>query len=258
MRKQIPTKHTDQDLTNIEHVPSSGTHSDSSAMLYVFEDNEAVIEMIIKGRSPTMRHVSRTNRVALDGLFDRINLDSEILIRYIDTKHHLADILTKSSFTREEWNNLLHWFNINHFSSTCCAKNSSLISCSNTMPKRMQEPKREERIVEKSKSTAMSLSSFVPTGSSSATSPIVSKRLGTLTATGKHESRMRINSKSDAASSSQVRLQDAYFGGLMDTATGKLVATEEESGDVDLSQSETASEEDVTRKLVAYCSEFQL
>ena len=43
--------------------------------LYVFEDNEAVIKMILKGRSPTMRHVSRTHRVALDWLFDRINLD---------------------------------------------------------------------------------------------------------------------------------------------------------------------------------------
>ena len=31
-----------------------------------FEDNEAVIKMIIEGRSPTMRHVSRTHRVALD------------------------------------------------------------------------------------------------------------------------------------------------------------------------------------------------
>ena len=29
-------------------------------MLYVFEDNEAVIKTITKGRSPTMRHVSRT------------------------------------------------------------------------------------------------------------------------------------------------------------------------------------------------------
>ena len=36
------------------------------AILYIFEDNEAVIKMIIKGRSPTMRHVSRTHRVALD------------------------------------------------------------------------------------------------------------------------------------------------------------------------------------------------
>ena len=57
-----------------------------------FEDNEAVIKMIIKGRSPTMRHVSRTHRVALDWLFDRINLDSKIQIKYIDTKNQLADI----------------------------------------------------------------------------------------------------------------------------------------------------------------------
>ena len=34
-----------------------------------FEDNEAVIKMIIKGKSPTMRHVSRSHRVALDRLF---------------------------------------------------------------------------------------------------------------------------------------------------------------------------------------------
>ena len=71
MRKQIPTTNTNPDLTNIDHVPSSGTHSGSNAMLYVFEDDEAVIKMIIKGRSPTMRHVSRTHRVALDRLFDK-------------------------------------------------------------------------------------------------------------------------------------------------------------------------------------------
>ena len=88
-----------------------------------------MIKMIIKGRSPTMRHVSRTHRVALGWLFDRIDLDPKIQIRYIDTKHQLADILTKGYFTRDEWNNLLHLFNISHFSSTCCAENSSVISC---------------------------------------------------------------------------------------------------------------------------------
>ena len=41
------------------------------ALLYVFEDNEAAIKMITKGRSPTMRHVSRAHRVALDWLFGR-------------------------------------------------------------------------------------------------------------------------------------------------------------------------------------------
>ena len=75
---------------------------DSSAMLYVSEDNEAVIKMIIKGRSPTMRHILRTRRVALDWLFDRITLDPKIQIRYIDTKHQLADMLTKGNFTRDE------------------------------------------------------------------------------------------------------------------------------------------------------------
>ena len=56
------------------------------ALLYVFEDNEAVIKMIMKGRSPTMRHVSRTHRVALDWLFDRIYLDTKIQIKYIDNQ----------------------------------------------------------------------------------------------------------------------------------------------------------------------------
>ena len=56
-------------------VPSNVQSLRQEALLYVFEDIEAVIKMIIKGRRLTMRHVSRTHRVALDWLFDRINLD---------------------------------------------------------------------------------------------------------------------------------------------------------------------------------------
>ena len=58
-----------------------------------------------------MRHVSRTHRVALDWLFDGINLDPKIQIKYIDTKNQLADILSKGNFTRDEWNHLLCLFN---------------------------------------------------------------------------------------------------------------------------------------------------
>ena len=65
-------------LNNVDYVPSNVQFSHKEALLYGFEDNEAVIKMIIKGRSPTMRHVSRTHRVALDWLFDRINLDPKI------------------------------------------------------------------------------------------------------------------------------------------------------------------------------------
>ena len=103
-------------MENIDSVPSNVQSSRQEALSYVFEDNEAVIKMIIKGRSPTMRHVSRIHRVALDWLFDRINLDPKIQITYIDTKKP-----TRGNFTRDEWNHLLCLFNISHFSSAVCS-----------------------------------------------------------------------------------------------------------------------------------------
>ena len=72
-------------MEDIDSVPSKVQSARQEALLYVNEDNEEVIKMIIKGRSPTMRHVSRTHRVALDWLFDRIYLDSKIQIKHIDT-----------------------------------------------------------------------------------------------------------------------------------------------------------------------------
>ena len=89
--------------------------SQGESLLYIFEDNEVVIKMIIKGRSLTMRHVSRTHRVALDGLFDRINLDPKIQIKYVDTENQLADMLTEGNYTRDEWNHLLRLLNMMKF-----------------------------------------------------------------------------------------------------------------------------------------------
>ena len=51
-------------LNNIDCVPSNVQFSHQEALLYVFEDNEAVIKMILKGRSPTLRHVVRTQSCA--------------------------------------------------------------------------------------------------------------------------------------------------------------------------------------------------
>ena len=82
-------------MKDIDSLPSNFKSACQEALLCVFEDNEALIKMIIKGRSPTMRHLSRTHRVALDWLFDRIDLDSKIQIKYIDTKNQIADILPK-------------------------------------------------------------------------------------------------------------------------------------------------------------------
>ena len=56
-------------LSEVDRVPTNTRSSQEESQLYIFEDNEAVIKMTMKGRSPTMRHVSRTHRVALDRLF---------------------------------------------------------------------------------------------------------------------------------------------------------------------------------------------
>ena len=129
-------------LDNVDFIPSNVQSSHQEALLYVFEDNVAVIKMIINGRSPTMRHVSRSHRVALDWLFDRINLDTKIQIKFIDTQNKLADMLTKGNFTRDEWNHLLCLFNISHLSSA---------ECSEVMSKRTQKESGEERVTPKSR-----------------------------------------------------------------------------------------------------------
>ena len=77
IHKRKQSQRVINDLDNVVFIRSNVNSSRREALLYVFEDNEAVIKMIMKGRSPTMRHVSRTHRVALDWLFDRINLDPQ-------------------------------------------------------------------------------------------------------------------------------------------------------------------------------------
>ena len=151
-------------MQDIDFVRLNVQSASQEALLYVFEDNEAVIKMIIKGRSPTMRHVSRTHRVALDWLFDRINLDPKIQIKYIDTKNQLADILTKVNFTRDEWNHLLTLFNISHFSSTACIA---------AMAKRAQQESGEGRVTAKSR-PMMNLTARTPSfvSSSASSNPV--------------------------------------------------------------------------------------
>ena len=185
--------------------------------------------MIVKGRSPTTRHLSRTHRVAVNRLLDRVILDCKIQIKYVDTKNQHADILTKR---RDEWNNLLYLCNISHFSSLCCDQNCSL---TRTMAKRMQEQDGDNRIVAKSKPTTMNLAVSVSTSSSIVNSPIAWKGPEILKApcssTGKPDARDRNH---DAASSSQLWQIDAF----LDVSTGKLVApgypgTPGNSGDSD-------------------------
>ena len=50
-------------------------------------------KQINKGRSPTLREESRTHRVDLDRLYDRINLDPMIQMQYVSTTEQKAFFL---------------------------------------------------------------------------------------------------------------------------------------------------------------------
>ena len=119
--KQKENRDADE-LSYVDHVSTNAQFSEGEYQLYIFEDNEAASEMIRKGRSPTMRHAPRRRRVALDWLFDIINLDSKIQIKYVDTRSQLADMLTKGCFfTRVELDHLLRLLNIRNFSMLSCS-----------------------------------------------------------------------------------------------------------------------------------------
>ena len=93
---------------------------------------------------------------------------------------------------------------------------------------------KRESVVSKSRPAVMNISSFIATSSSTAPSPNASKSPEMPIASGKPDSRMSIEASSfDAASTSQVRLKDAYLGGLMEKQRGDPSHQEEESEDSD-------------------------
>ena len=63
--------------------------------------------MCVKGRVPTLRYVTRTHRVDLDWIIERIKTDTGISMKYVKTSEQLADMLTKASFAAPLWKTLL-------------------------------------------------------------------------------------------------------------------------------------------------------
>ena len=103
-RSILDTEH--QILMNVDYMPSNVPETSKRGKLLLLEDNDAVIKMCIKGRSPNMRHMMRVHRVDTDWLFERILSDPGIAIKYVNTKLQLADIFTKGSFTEQTWKTL--------------------------------------------------------------------------------------------------------------------------------------------------------
>ena len=130
------------DLDNVDFIPSNVKSSHLEALLYVFDDNEAVIKMIRNGKKSHNETCFQDPQSCSYWLSDRINLDQKSNLKYIDTKNKLAGILTKGNFTRDEWNHLLCLCNICHFSSA---------ECSEVMSERTQKDAGEESVTAKSK-----------------------------------------------------------------------------------------------------------
>ena len=91
----------------VDYVDPLGFFVSNRARLLVLEDNDAVIHTVIKGRSQTLRHVNRTQRVCLDWLLERLQNASGISLRYVHTKQQVADVLTKAGFRGPQWDHLL-------------------------------------------------------------------------------------------------------------------------------------------------------
>ena len=202
-----PTQHDKFDLNDVDYVSSNAKFSRFGAILYICEDHEAVMKTIIKSRSPTIRHVSRTHR----------DLDPKIEIKYIDTKNQLADMLTKGNFTRDEWNNLLCVFNISHFSST---------DCSEVMSKRTQKESGEERVTAKSK-PMMNLVSRC----SERTPDVLASTASESPGKTRHESQLPLSSRTEQHQRTGRPVEDAYSSSYSEWNVDKTWSSQEWKSD---------------------------
>ena len=94
--KTKPKEDTDVELfVTLEYVPSNAHSCQGESQLYIFEHSEAV-KNENQGKNPAVRHVSRRHRVSFDWLFDRINFDSKIQIRYASHFFSVAQLITRT------------------------------------------------------------------------------------------------------------------------------------------------------------------
>ena len=81
----------------VDHVPSNIPERPCPARRYISEDT----------KQSFVTHVSRTYRVDPDWLFERINWNSYMSIRFVRTTEQVANFLTKGAFTTIQWKALM-------------------------------------------------------------------------------------------------------------------------------------------------------
>ena len=93
LQKRKKSHGTTNDLDNVGFIPSNVNSSRQKPLLYVFEDKEAVINPTIKGRSQTLKHVSRPTELLLIGC----------LIESIWTPKSKSNTLTPRTNSKTYW-----------------------------------------------------------------------------------------------------------------------------------------------------------
>ena len=91
-------------MKDIDSVPSNVQSARQEALLYVFEDNEAVIKMIIEGRSPTMRQTCFQNPQSCSRLIVRSNQSGFQNPNQIH-RHHIWIRLPRHKW-QKSWSNM--------------------------------------------------------------------------------------------------------------------------------------------------------
>ena len=94
------------EIAQVDYVPPGAPELSGRGVMVIFEDNDAVIQNLIKGRAPNLRYILRAQRVDLDWLNERTRNDPGIHVKYINTNRQIADCLIKGQFTKEQWDEL--------------------------------------------------------------------------------------------------------------------------------------------------------
>ena len=94
--QHVKRRQKSKQLNDVDYVPTNTHSSQGESQLYIFEDNEAVIIMIIKGRSPTTRHAKELLLMGCSTGCCRTrmpaNSDSEIFQDHQRYKDFISDI----------------------------------------------------------------------------------------------------------------------------------------------------------------------
>ena len=110
---------------NVHWVPPTLPPITGLTKIVVCEDNDAVLKMLKRGRTPKLLHVARTHRVKL--LFAQQAMqDPAYRPRYIKTAEQIADMFTKGSHTAQLWDDLLARAQIQHADKFKTTANSTI------------------------------------------------------------------------------------------------------------------------------------